>query len=503
MVAGNGSGDSPGNDRSSLVRAPTRAAYSFADTDRAVIFPIRVEAVALDGAAQGDDGVGAGDGPAHAAVLEAGADDVLAAPLDDAGRDAQTHRPERRVVHAFAVGGEVLGVLAGLLAGAGMAAQGGDDFIDAALVEFLAPLPGPSFADLTRASVDGLGDLEQMALGVEDVDDLDGVGEVLVGEVPDPWRAVAEHDLARRVVEAAALGLAQDAPCEGRGLGIGVAGGDGLDGGVVGGRAGVAHGAVVFVSGLRRPHDGELGLAGLGGAVGLFALAAFDFALARRHAGAVEAEVDGGGIAGLGFDNAALVAGDLAPERLGVSFHRLGGDGEAGQFAQQGACACEAGPGRGDAHHAQRRRRHEGVLHAESAITRSEAVVAPLAVIPGTLQSQRAQRGGEGLGPAPGQARLGTALAGQMGALLVAVVGVEPAGDGLAHELQRHPPGFGLDRLEVLNSAVADQALGFGADLRGERRFKPPFFSGAAGPPASNRTSHKRVLTSTNSRVRR
>ena len=41
MVAGNGPGDSPGNDGSSLVRAPTRAAYSFADTDRAVIFPIR------------------------------------------------------------------------------------------------------------------------------------------------------------------------------------------------------------------------------------------------------------------------------------------------------------------------------------------------------------------------------------------------------------------------------------------------------------------------------
>ena len=41
MVAGNGSGDSPGNDGSSLVRAPTRTAHSFADTDRAVIFPIR------------------------------------------------------------------------------------------------------------------------------------------------------------------------------------------------------------------------------------------------------------------------------------------------------------------------------------------------------------------------------------------------------------------------------------------------------------------------------
>ena len=47
MVAGNGSGDSPGNDGSSLVRAPTRAAYSFADTDRAVIFPIRILNVVL------------------------------------------------------------------------------------------------------------------------------------------------------------------------------------------------------------------------------------------------------------------------------------------------------------------------------------------------------------------------------------------------------------------------------------------------------------------------
>ena len=34
-------GDCPGNDGSSLVRTPTRAAHSFADTDRAVIFPIR------------------------------------------------------------------------------------------------------------------------------------------------------------------------------------------------------------------------------------------------------------------------------------------------------------------------------------------------------------------------------------------------------------------------------------------------------------------------------
>ena len=233
-----------------------------------------------------------------------------------------------------------------------MAAQGGDHFIDAALVEFLAPLPGPSFADLARAAVDGLGDLEQMALGVEDVDDLGGVGEVLVGKVPDPRRTVAEDDPARRLVEAAPLGLAQDAPCEGRRLGVGIAGGDGFDGGIVGGGAGVTHGAGVFVEGLRRPYDRELGLAGLGAAVGLLALAALDLGLARWHAGAVEAEIDGGGIAGLGLDDAAFVPGDLAPEGLGVAFDRLGGEGEAGQFAQQGAGALEAGPGRGDANHA-------------------------------------------------------------------------------------------------------------------------------------------------------
>ena len=41
IAAGSGSGDSPENDGASLVRAPIRAAYSFADPDRAVIFPIR------------------------------------------------------------------------------------------------------------------------------------------------------------------------------------------------------------------------------------------------------------------------------------------------------------------------------------------------------------------------------------------------------------------------------------------------------------------------------
>ena len=140
------------------------------------------------------------------------------------------------------------------------------------------------------------------------------------------------------------------------GAGSGTARGDGLDGGVVGGRVRVAYGAAFLVGGVGRPHHRELGLSGLGAAVGLLATAALDFGLARRHAGAVETEVEGASIAGRGVDDVVFVAGDLTPQCLGVAFDRLRRDGEPGQLAQQGACACEAGPGRGDAEHAQRRR---------------------------------------------------------------------------------------------------------------------------------------------------
>ena len=116
-------------------------------------------------------------------------------PPDHPAGDAQAHRAELRVVHALSVVGEVVGVPGGLLAGFGTAAQGGDHLVDAALVELLAPLPGPAIADLAADPVDRPGCVEQVALGVQDVDGLEGVGEVLVDEVPDPRRAVAEDAL--------------------------------------------------------------------------------------------------------------------------------------------------------------------------------------------------------------------------------------------------------------------------------------------------------------------
>ena len=252
----------------------------------------------------------------------------------------------------MAVAGDVVDALAGFLAGVGMGAQGGEEGIDVALVELVASLFSPRFGEVGTGSIEGLGDFEEMAFGVEDVDDLDGTGEVFIGEVPDPCGAVAEDDLTLGLVEAAALGLAQDAACEGRGVGVGVAAGGGLDGGAVGGGVRVAHGQAARVEGVAGPHGQELGLAGLGGAVGLSALAAFAFACMHRHAGAVEAEIEGAGLAGLGVDDMMLVLGGRASERFGAVLHLLGVDGESGQFAQQLAGLCEADPGRGQAGHA-------------------------------------------------------------------------------------------------------------------------------------------------------
>ena len=82
------------------------------------------------------------------------------------------------------------------------------------------------------------------------------------------------------------------------------------------------------------------------------------------------------------------------------------------------------------------------------------------------------------------------------------MVGAELAGDDLPHELQRHPPGFGLDRLEVVEHAIADQVRGFGsdlaADLRLERRGELILW---AALTVWSCTSHMRVLTSNSSRV--
>ena len=121
----------------------------------------------------------------------------------------------------------------------------------------------------------------------------------------------------------------------------------------------------MLVAGVGGPEGGDLGLAGFGGAVGLFALPALGLGLADGDAGAVEAEIEGVGVGGLGFDDLALVLGDGAPERFGLSFHQLGFDGESGEFLEEFAALGKADSCRDETGHAEGGGGEGGVVEPE------------------------------------------------------------------------------------------------------------------------------------------
>src|ERR1019366_7290552 len=71
--------------------------------------PVVFEIAAELAAAERDNRIGAADGPEHPGLLEAAADDGLAASLHNPGPDKQALSPELRVAHAFGIGFEVSG----------------------------------------------------------------------------------------------------------------------------------------------------------------------------------------------------------------------------------------------------------------------------------------------------------------------------------------------------------------------------------------------------------
>ena len=115
-----------------------------------------------------------------------------------------------------------------------------------------------------------------MFAGVVVVHDLGGVGEVLVGDVPDPFGAVAQDDRLADVVESAAVVL---------GFGLGGERGCGLKGGDVGDGAGVLHGLAGgrVAVGLGE-EAADLDLARPGPAVGVFAGPVLTLGLGRQCA---------------------------------------------------------------------------------------------------------------------------------------------------------------------------------------------------------------------------
>ncbi len=145
-------------------------------------------------AAQGEDGVGTVDAPVHPDSLASRTDRDLAASLDNARADAQADGPEVLVAHALAIGLHVIEALARLLAVPRVLAQGGEDRINAACVEFGVTEVCPGLGKRGVGAVDGLGDFAEVLLGVVEVEDLHGTGELLGGEPPDPGSSVADHD---------------------------------------------------------------------------------------------------------------------------------------------------------------------------------------------------------------------------------------------------------------------------------------------------------------------
>ena len=222
-----------------------------------------------------------------------------------------------------------------------------------------------------------------------------------------------------------------------------------------------------MVAGVCGPDDGELGLAGPGGAVGLFPLPALGLGLADGDAGAVEAEIEGVCVGGFGFDDAALVLGDGFSEGFGLSFHQLGFDVETGQHGQEFAALGEADSCRDAPGHAQRGGREGGGGEPESAIAGSEALGAAVAVIPGAVESERAEGGGEGLGPAAGVAGLGSTTTDNT-TPLVRVIGVEATASPAARERSGNRTPSTSPTAETSRSAGRRPAS------TAERRSKPP-----------------------------
>ena len=123
----------------------------------------------------------------------------------------------------------------------------------------------------------------QVFAGVVDVDDRGGFGHDRGGQLPDPGRAVAEHDELADVVGAAAAGFGvhQGGELLGGGEAAQVAGG-----------VGVAHRPALLVEAGLGEQAGEFDLAGAGPAVGALAGPAGDRGRHHGHAGAVDGDVE-------------------------------------------------------------------------------------------------------------------------------------------------------------------------------------------------------------------
>jgi hypothetical protein len=139
------------------------------------------------------------DGPAHARLFGALSDEGLAGCFDGSGADEPAVVPVVLVLHAVGVAGEVVERFAGFLAEFPLVVvelegvDGGEDGVDVAVGEVVEQVVGVAVG-VGQDVVEDFDEVVDVFAGVSVVDDVGGFGEESFGDVPDPFRAVADDD---------------------------------------------------------------------------------------------------------------------------------------------------------------------------------------------------------------------------------------------------------------------------------------------------------------------
>ena len=164
----------------------------------------------------------------HPGTLEPGTYGGLATGLNDTRTHSKSLGTEVGVLHPLTIALDIVGALTYVLT-LGSGPQDAQKVIQTSLGQGLATRFGPRLNTGRVSRMERLGGVPDLLLGVIEIDDLNRLGELFAGQVPDPGGSVAQHDPTPGPSKAPALGLAAHPPGKRRQPGVGIAGGRTLD----------------------------------------------------------------------------------------------------------------------------------------------------------------------------------------------------------------------------------------------------------------------------------
>src|SRR5215831_4424537 len=122
----------------------------------------------------------------HAGSFESGTDHAFAASFYHPRRGAQALGLEFRIAQALPIAPQILHAVVRPLGVGGVAAKSAQEILPATLIQFLVSPLGPARRFCARLAVKALGHLAEALLDVEAIHDLNGLGEQLPSQIPDP-----------------------------------------------------------------------------------------------------------------------------------------------------------------------------------------------------------------------------------------------------------------------------------------------------------------------------